>query len=229
MQLKHHQSETLSGWLFILPSVLGFGLLTLVPIVFSLVMSFTDWNFLDGLKGFHFIGFNNFIDMWSDRWFTDSLKNNLIFVGATVPTIMVLSLLTAIGLNNGAFFKSPIRLMVFMPYVSSVVAIAVVWGILYNPSQGPINAFLQGLGISDPPGWLASTAWALPAIIIMNIWASVGYNMIIYLAGLQNIPKDLYEASKIDGAGPVGSFFHITVPLLSPTTFFVLITSIIHS
>lgn len=229
MKLKHHQSEMLAGWLFIGPSVLGFGVLTLIPIVFSLAMSFTDWNFLDGIKGFRFVGLDNFIQMWHDRWFTDSLINNLIFVAATVPAIMILSLLTAVGLNNGAFLKSPIRLMVFMPYVSSVVAISVVWGVLYNPSQGPINGFLQSIGISDPPGWLASTTWALPAVIVMNIWSSIGYNMVIYLAGLQNIPKDLYEAAKIDGAGPVASFFRVTIPLLSPTTFFILIMSIIHS
>ncbi|MEW9671159.1 carbohydrate ABC transporter permease [Ammoniphilus sp. 3BR4] len=229
MQLKHNQVEALSGWLFILPSVLGFGLLTLVPIVFSLVISFTDWNFLNGLKAFHFVGFDNYINMWSDRWFTDSLINNLIFVSATVPLTIVISLLIAMGLNKGAFLKTPIRLMVFMPYISSMVAVAIVWGVLYDPSRGPINAFLHSIGIKDLPQWLASSTWALPAIIILTVWANVGYNMVIYLAGLQNIPKDLYEAAKMDGAGPIASFFHVTLPMLSPTTFFVVITSIIQS
>lgn len=229
VRFKHNQVEALSGWLFILPSVIGFGILTLVPILFSLVISFTDWNFLEGLANLRFIGFSNYREMWSDRWFTDSLINNMIFTAVTVPVTMALSLLTAIGLNKGVFFKNPIRLMVFMPYISSVVAISIVWGILFNPSQGPINGILQQLGIQDPPGWLASTTWALPAIILISIWANIGYNMVIYLAGLQNIAKDLYEAAKIDGAGPVAGFFHITLPSLSPTTFFVLITSIIHS
>lgn len=229
MRLKHQQIETLSGWLFILPSLAGFGVLTLLPILFSLVISFTDWNFLAGLQGIRFVGFANFVKMWSDRWFIDSLVNNLLYAGITVPVTIVLSLLTAIGMNKGVFFKTPIRLMIFMPYISSIVAISIIWGVLYHPSQGPINAFLSGLGVENVPKWLASSTWALPAIIIMGIWANIGYNMVIYLAGLQNIPKDFYEAAKIDGAGAISSFWHITVPSLSPTTFFVLITSIIHS
>jgi len=229
LRLRHHQTETLSGWLFILPSLLGFFILIIGPILFSLVISFTNWNFLEGMKGIQFIGFDNFIKMWGDRWFTDSMKNNLVYALITVPATMIISLLTAIGLNRGVFFKSGIRLMIFMPYISSIVAISIVWGVLYNPSQGPINAFLYSIGISDPPRWLASTDWALPAIIIMSIWAAIGYNMVIYLAGLQSIPRTLYEAAKIDGAGAFRSFQHITVPMLSPTTFFVLVTNIIYS
>lgn len=229
MRLKHHQVETLSGWLFILPSLLGFGILMIIPILFSFFISFTDWNFLEGLKGIRFIGFENFTKMWSDRWFTDSLKNNAFYAAVTVPVTMVLSLLTAIGLNKGVFFKNTIRLMIFMPYISSIVAISIVWSVLYNPSMGPINSILLSIGIDDPPSWLASSEWALPSIIIMSIWATIGYNMVIYLAGLQNIPGTLYEAAKIDGAGPIARFFNITIPMLSPTTFFVLITSIIQS
>lgn len=223
------RSESLAGWLFVLPAVIGFGVLTIIPIVFSLVISFSEWNFLDGVGGIRFIGFDHYINMWSDKWFTDSLKNNLIFAVVTVPVTMVLSLLTALALNKGVFFKSPIRLLIFMPYVSSIVAVSIVWGTLYNPSMGPINAFLSSIGIANPPGWLASMEWALPAIMIMTIWANIGYNMIIYLAGLQGIPKDLYEAARIDGAGAFRTFRNITIPLLSPTTFFVLITNIIQS
>ncbi|MGP4079185.1 carbohydrate ABC transporter permease [Pseudalkalibacillus sp. R45] len=221
--------ETLAGWLFILPCLVGFGLLTLVPILFSLIISFTDWNFLNGIQGIQFVGFENFIKMWSDKWFTDSLFNNIVFTLITVPCTMILALVTAVLLNDKTFLKSPIRLMIFLPYISSIVAVAVVWAILYSPSQGPINAFLRSIGISDPPGWLSDSSWALPAIIILTVWMNVGYNMIIYLAGLQGIPKELYEAAKIDGAGPIKSFFKITVPMLSPTSFFVLITCIIQS
>lgn len=226
---KPRQMEAIAGWLFILPSALGFTLLTLVPILFSLVISFTDWNYLSGLNGIRFTGLENFIVMWEDRWFTDSLKNNLIFVGGIVPATIVLSLLAALGLNGKAFLKTPIRLMIFMPYISSIVAASIAWGALYHPSYGPINGFLKSIGIADPPTWLASSKWALLAVMIMIVWSCIGYNMVIYLAGLQNIPKDLYEAGKIDGTGAVSEFRYITVPLLSPTTFFILITSIIHS
>ncbi|CAN7593528.1 MULTISPECIES: carbohydrate ABC transporter permease [unclassified Paenibacillus] len=224
-----NRSEALRGWLFIFPSLLGFGLFTFIPIIFSLVISFANWNFLEGFSGIEFVGFSNYTKMWSDHWFIDSLKNNLVFTCVTVPATIVLSLLSALALNKGAYLKSTFRMLIFMPHISSLVAISVVWGVLYNPSQGPINAFLRSLGISDPPGWLSSSTWALPAIMIMTIWSNIGYNMIIYLAGLQGIPKDLYEAAKIDGAGSRGCFFHITLPMLSSTTFFVLITSMIHS
>ncbi|TBL73929.1 sugar ABC transporter permease [Paenibacillus thalictri] len=229
IRLSQKRMDTLAGWSFILPSILGFSTLTVIPILLSLVISFTSWNFLDGLGGMKFIGFDNFKQLISDKWFKDSLTNNLLFVAGTVPATIVLSLLTAIAINKGVFLKAPIRLMIFMPYVSSIVAVSIVWGTLYNPSTGPINSFLRSIGIADPPGWLSASSWALPAIMIMTVWANIGYNMIIYLAGLQGISQDLYEAAKIDGAGPVTSFFNITVPLLSPTTFFVLITSIIHS
>jgi multiple sugar transport system permease protein len=227
--LTRASKETLAGWLFILPCLIGFGTLTLIPILFSFVISFTDWNFLNGIKGIEFVGFDNFIKMWSDKWFTDSLVNNVIFTLVTVPCTMILALITAVMLNDKTFLKAPIRLMIFLPYISSIVAVSVVWAILYSPSQGPINAFLRSVGIDNPPGWLSDSTWALPAIIILTVWMNVGYNMIIYLAGLQGIPKELYEAARIDGAGPVTIFFKITVPMLSPTSFFVLITCIIQS
>ncbi|CAG7647168.1 Lactose transport system permease protein LacF [Paenibacillus solanacearum] len=227
--MNAYKKEAFTGWLFIMPAIIGFGLLTVIPILFSLVISFTDWNFMEGLKGIRFTGFHNYTEMWSDPWFTDSLKNNLIFAVTTVPCIMIFSLLTAVGLNHGAFFKTPLRMIIFMPYVSSIVAVSLVWALLYSPSQGPINQALRGFGIENPPGWLSDPKWALAAIIIMSVWAAIGYNMVIYLAGLQSIPKDLYEAASIDGAGKVKQFFSVTIPLLSPTTFFVLITCIIHS
>jgi multiple sugar transport system permease protein len=114
-----------------------------------------------------------------------------------------------------------------MPYVTSVVAISVVWGLLYRPSEGIINSFLRGVGISDPPGWISSTTWALPAVIIIGAWGLIGYTMVLYLAGLQGIPKDLYEASEVDGAGKWTQLLHITVPMLRPTTFFIVITLVI--
>lgn len=229
VRLQQRHKEALTGWLFISPAIAGFGTLTIAPILFSLAISFTDWNFLNGLQGMRFTGVHNYTAMWTDKWFTDSLHNNFVFTVATVPVIAVAALLTAAALNQGAFFKTTLRLIIFMPYVTSIVAISLIWGLLYSPRQGPVNELLKYMGVVHPPGWLADTAWALPAVIIMSIWASIGFNMVIYLAGLQNIPKDLYEASNIDGAGVIQQFFNITLPMLSPTTLFVLITAIIHS
>jgi multiple sugar transport system permease protein len=223
------KSEALTGWMFILPAIAGLAVFMIIPMILSLIISLTDWNYLDGISGIRITGFDNYVSMWKDEWFIASLKNNFVFALVTVPATMLFSLLSALALNRGVFLKKSIRLMMFIPYVSSMVAVSIVWSNLFNPTQGPINHFLRSMGMDNPPGWLSTTEWALPAIMIMTIWYNIGYNMIIYLAGLQNIPRDLYEAAKIDGAGPFRSFSNITLPLLSPTTFFVLITCIINS
>ncbi|XID96160.1 carbohydrate ABC transporter permease [Paenibacillaceae bacterium WGS1546] len=229
LKLSRRKKESLTGWLFILPSLGGFLVFTLIPVLLSLLLSFTSWNFLSGIGSIHFIGLDNYVRMWDDTRFIASLRNNALFTLAVVPSVMLLSLLAALALNRSVYLKSAIRLMIFMPYVSSIVAVSIVWGILLNPSQGPVNALLRSLGIADPPGWLASSAWALPAVILISVWINVGYNMIIYLAGLQGIPKDLYEAASIDGAGAYRQFRNVTLPMLSSTTFFVMITTIISS
>lgn len=229
IKLNRQRKESMAGWLFILPSLIGFLIFTLVPVLLSLLLSFTKWNFLSGIGSIEFIGLDNYTAMWGDSRFIASLRNNALFTLVVVPAVMLLSLLAALALNKKSYLKSPIRLMIFMPYISSIVAVSIVWGILLNPSQGPVNAFLRSLGIADPPGWLASSAWALPAIMLITIWINIGYNMIIYLAGLQGIPQDLYEASSIDGAGPFKQFMNVTLPMLSSTTFFVMITTIINS
>lgn len=119
--------------------------------------------------------------------------------------------------------------MIYLPYISSLVAVSVVWLNLFSPSYGPINTILQSLGVANPPGWVTSSEWALPALMIISVWQSVGYYMVIFVAGLQGISPSYYEAAKIDGANGFQSFFKITIPMLTPTIFFVLITSIINS
>lgn len=229
LKLNRRKKESLTGWFFILPSFAGFLVFTLIPVLLSLLLSFTDWNFLSGVGSIHFIGLDNYVRMWDDARFTASLRNNALFTLIVVPSVMLFSLLAALALNRNVYLKSAVRLMIFMPYVSSIVAISIVWGILLNPSQGPVNSLLRSLGIADPPGWLASSSWALPAVILISVWINVGYNMIIYLAGLQGIPRDLYEAASIDGAGAYRQFRNVTLPMLSSTTFFVMITTIISS
>ncbi|MEK3723015.1 carbohydrate ABC transporter permease [Paenibacillus sp. FSL H8-0034] len=224
--LRKHKEE-LTGYLFVLPNMLGLIGLTLLPILFSVMLSFTEWNFLAGFSALKWVGLDNYKAMWQDQWFIKSLTNNLIYVAVTVPLIMLIALPTALILNRRVYLKKLIRLMIFMPYVSSVVAVSVVWGLLYRPSDGIINSFLKGVGISDPPGWISSTTWALPAIIIIGAWGLIGYTMVLYLAGLQGIPQDLYEASDVDGASPWTQLLHVTIPMLRPTTFFIVITLMI--
>jgi multiple sugar transport system permease protein len=224
--LRKHKEEW-TGYLFIMPNMVGLIGLTLLPILFSVMLSFTEWSFLGGFDAIKWVGLDNYMAMLNDDWFLRSLRNNLIYVVVTVPLIMVIALPTALILNNQVYLKKIIRMMIFMPYVTSVVAISVVWGLLYRPSEGVINSFLRGVGISDPPGWISSTTWALPAVIIIGAWGLIGYTMVLYLAGLQGIPKDLYEASEVDGAGKWTQLLHITVPMLRPTTFFIVITLVI--
>ncbi|MDF2595926.1 MAG: sugar transporter permease [Clostridia bacterium] len=216
-------------YVFIAPNFIGFFVFILLPVLFSLVVAFTNFNIFEGFENTQFVGLGNFIEMFRDQWFLDALKNNLIYTVCTIPVLIGVSVILATILNNKVYFSNAIRVMIFIPYIASIVAISAIWMILFNPSQGIINAFLRSIGISNTPGWLGSLEWALPAIIIVGIWMGLGYNVVIYMAGLQGIPKDLYEAAQIDGASSFQTFRYVTVPMLKNTTFFLLITNIITS
>jgi multiple sugar transport system permease protein len=145
----------------------------------------------------------------------------------TVPIYMMISMALAILIDRFVYMKGYFKVAYFMPYISNIVAVAVVWQVLFQPSYGPINEILRTLGMSNPPKWIADPNFALISIMLISIWISIGFNLIIYIAGLQAIPKDLYEAADIDGANGWTKFRRITLPLLSPTSFFLLVTGII--
>ena len=220
--------ETMAGLLFISPMVLLATVLTIIPILLSGIISFTDWNFIAGFESIKFIGFDNYTKMFADDDFLKSLNNNLLLM-LVIPVSLFISLILAVLINNSTYFKNFFKVIYFMPFISSFVAVAVLWRVLFHPSSGPINNFLMSIGISNPPAWLADPSFSLISVMIIMIWAGVGFEMIIFMAGLQNISKDLYEAADIDGASKVRQFFKITIPLLSPTTFFLLITGIVGS
>ncbi|MNI24015.1 Lactose transport system permease protein LacF [compost metagenome] len=220
--------ETLTGYVFIGPMVIGLSVLTLFPIIASIILSFTDWNFVAGLSKTKFVGFDNFTHLFSDGIFIKSLVNNIIFM-LVVPITLIISLVLAVIINKKVYFKDFFKVVYFMPYISSVVAVAIVFQVLFHPTYGPVNQTLMSLGIANPPQWLADPTFALYSVMAIMIWIGVGYNLIIYIAGLQSIPKDLYEAADIDGASPWKQFTKITFPLLSPTSFFLLVTGIIGS
>jgi multiple sugar transport system permease protein len=214
------------AYAFLLPNFIGFVVFTFLPVIFVLVLSVTDWN---GSKSMTFVGLKNFIRLFGDSDFKISFLNTVIYTFGSVPVIIVLSMGLAIVLNKGIKGAKLFRAFHFFPYISSIVAVAVVWQFMYNADLGPINQFLKAIGIINPPKWISSSQWALPAVMIMTIWRSVGYYMIIFLAGLQTVPSSLYEAAIIDGANNWKKFWHITIPLLHPTTFFVSIMCIINS
>lgn len=214
---------------FILPSFLGFLVFTLIPVIISFVVSFTEWNFMQGFSGIKFAGLKNYIRLFSDDWFLVSYRNNFFFTLITVPALIALGLVVAVILNKYVFGGGALRIMFFIPYIASVVAVCTVWMVLFQPSYGPINQTLMAMGIKNPPKWLADFNWSLISVMIVYVWQQVGYFAIVFLAGLKGIPEDVYEAASIDGAGPFRQFFNITIPMVSPTTFFLTVMGIIGS
>ena len=188
---KLKRKNTLIAWSFIAPNFIGFLIFTLVPVVFSLILAFMKW---DSFSTPEFVGLQNFTRMLSDDTFWISLKNTFLYTIGVVPLTLICSLGLAILLNQKIKGVKFFRTAFFFPYVTSLVAIAVVWSMLFHPTMGPINQFLRVV-IENPPGWLSSSDWALTAIIIVSVWRGMGYYMILYLAGLQGISKELYEAA----------------------------------
>ena len=212
------------GYLLISPFYLFFLLFIFIPIMINLLLSFTQFN----LRSIAFIGIQNYINLFTDSFFLISLRNTAVYTFFTLVFTMVLSLLAAVFLNQRIFGKSLFRTCFFLPYVTSMVAVSMVWFWMYEPSHGVINKVLGLFGIQGKL-WLYDVNWALPAIIIMSVWKYIGYYMVIYLAGLQSIPGYLYEAATVDGASGVQKFFRITVPMLQPVTFFLFVTGMINN
>jgi len=220
------RKETLAGFLFVSPMLLGVTVLVLIPIIATFILSFSNWNFVIGFKGFEWAGMEHFQKLFRDPTFLKSFRNNLIFL-LTVPVYLIVSLLLAIIIDKQVYLKSYFKVAYFMPYISSVVAVAIVWQVLFHPSFGPVNQFLMSIGIENPPKWIADPDYALISVMMISVWISIGYNLIVYIAALQSIPRELYEAADIDGANGWVKFKSVTLPMLSPTTFFLMITGII--
>ncbi|GIO98887.1 ABC transporter permease [Paenibacillus lautus] len=218
--------EQIAGYLFVAPLMLGLFILTLIPVIGSLLLSFTNWNFVAGMGAIKFAGLSNFVTLFKDSAFMQSLVNNLVFI-ITVPVTMILALVLSVLIDRQVYLKGAFKVIYFLPYISSIVAVAMVWQVLFHPSLGPVNNALMSLGIDNPPKWLADIDFALPSLMMIQVWILLGYNIIIYIAGLQSIPRDLYEAAEIDGANAWVKFRSITLPCISPTTFFLLVTGII--
>ena len=220
------RGEAIAGYLLLLPNIVGFLVFSSLPVLATLLISTLHW---DMIRTPTFVALQNYQQLlFDDPVFWQVLGNTVYYVVGTVPADIVLSLLLALALNAQIRGISIFRAIFFIPVISSAVAVAVMWQWLYNTDFGLIDFALGFLGVKAIP-WLSSTAWAMPALIIMAIWKHLGYNMIIYLAGLQGIPTTLYEAAAIDGANRWNAFRFITVPLLTPTTFFILVISIINS
>jgi multiple sugar transport system permease protein len=211
---------------FLAPNLLGFLVFTMIPIGIGIGMAFFNW---DGANEPVFNDISNFARMFRDSQFQNALVVTFLYTALTVPVTIVLSLLVASLLTVKIRLTTLYRSIFFFPYIASIVAVAVVWQFLYHADMGPINEFLRSIGIAEPPRWTSSKDTALIAVAIMNIWRSVGYYMVLYIAGIVGIPAVYYEAAAVDGASVLQKFWHITLPMLSPTTFFIVIISIINS
>ncbi len=215
------RQQGVAAWLLALPFVLLFVVFSLGPVLASLGMSFTDMRRIDIRNPFavEFIGLDNYIKLVQDPLFRKVTLNTLLYLVLGVPATMVVALLVALGINRVERFKGFLRVGYYLPVVTSIVAVSVVWKFLYRDNGGLFNTLLGTIGI-DGPGWLDSTTLSLPSLVVMAVWRNFGTLMVIFLAGLQTIPQEVSEAAEVDGASGWSRFRHITLPMLRPTLLF---------
>lgn len=215
-----------SAWLFVIPALIPLIVFWIYPILRSIYISFTDWDYMS--PNYNFVFFDNFIALFKDQRFYDALWNTVVFtIGTLIPTI-VLGLLLALLMQKSFKGSGIIKFILFSPWVTPTVAVSIVWTWIYDPSSGIANAILDFLGL---PGlqWIKSSQTAMIAVIIVTVWKSLGYAMIFYLSALEKVPKELYEASGMDGAKSWQRFRDVTIPCISPTTFFLMIITMVNS
>jgi multiple sugar transport system permease protein len=224
------RKETRAAWLMSAPAILLLLIFLVTPFVLAIALAFTNQRLIPNPNlPTMFVGLRNFVRLLTDSTFHRAIVNNIYFTGVVVPIQTALALALAMLVNMRLKFTNAFRTVYFSPVVITMVVVSIVWYLLYNPEQGFINRFLQTISFGAWPkiAWIHSTTWALPAIMILSIWQGVGFQMIIFLAGLQEIPKELYEVCDVDGATKWQRFWNVTLPLLRNTTLFVVISTTI--
>ena len=217
-----------TAYVFLAPGLILFAIFTVFAVVYSFYLSFHEWNVLEPMKPFVFL--DNYARLLTDARFHRAVLNTIFYTVLSVPLTMMAGLLIALLLNTGVKMRGLYRTLYYIPNITPLVVAAIIWKWVYQGDYGLLNYYLRQIGLIDSPIlWLSDPNLAMPAVILMSVWGGAGYHMVIYLAGLQAIPEDYYDAAKVDGANLLQQFRHITFPLLSPTTFFLLITSIIGS
>jgi multiple sugar transport system permease protein len=224
-------AESRAGWAFVTPALALIGVFFVVPVAGAFVLSFTDFDLysIGGPGNTRFVGLDNYRDLLTTPLFWTALRNTLYFVLVGGPLSVAVSLAAALLVNAKAVRLKPFfRAAFFAPWITTLVAVALLWRYIYHPQYGLLNAAIGVFGLG-PVDWLGDPAWAMPSIILLSVWKNFGYNMLIFLAGLQSIPEELYEAAALDGAGAWHRFRHVTVPMLGPTLVFVGIVTMITS
>jgi multiple sugar transport system permease protein len=212
------------GYLFVLPYVIFFLSMIAYPLGFSVYLAFHEWKLVSAEKPF--VGLDNFVRMYQDELFRTALGNTVKFLVVNIPITVVVALVLAVALNAGIRGRSFFRTAYFLPYVTAGVVIALIWKWMFSTEGGFVNTLLGALRLPRIP-WLTSTFWSMPTIALMVAWKQMGFYVVLYLGGLQGIPRHLYEAAEVDGANPLQRFWYITVPLLTPITVLVVILSTI--
>jgi multiple sugar transport system permease protein len=223
---RKRRTEALWGFAFLTPQLIGLVVFMLGPLIFALVLSFSSW---DGFGSRTFVGLQNFIGVWKNPQLRQSWSNTAWFTVLQVPGLMITGFFFAFFIQKAGRLKPFYRIFFFAPQVTSTVAVAAIWLWLLNPEISPLNALLKSLGVPNPPDWLQNPRTVIPAIALVSIWQGLGYMIVMFIAGLENISPTLMEAADIDGASEWQKLRRITVPLLSPTILFLSITSIIGS
>jgi ABC-type sugar transport system permease subunit len=221
---RRERREWLLFALLIGPNLLLFGVFTYWPLLSNAYLSFVRWNFLR--PRMPFVWFDNYVDVFTSAQFWTIVRNTLTFTVCSVGLTLLLGLALALLLNQPLRSRDAARAVLFSPTIMSGAVVAVVWSYIFDPRYGLIDQILGLAGLSSPD-WLGTTAWAMPAVIIVYVWKNLGYAVVIYLAGLQGIPRELYDAARVDGAGPWPRFRHVTLPGLSPVAFFLSVTSLL--
>lgn len=223
---KLQRRNDILGYAFLAPNLIGFIVFTLIPFVYALYISFFKW---DGITDKVFVGLDNYLALLKDSGFRIAMKNTLIYTVLNVSTTIVAGLALALAVHSVKHLKTLFRTTLFLPNMVTISSIVIVWQAFYHPTYSPFSMILRTFGVENPPQWIGDPKWAMLCIIIMSIWLNAGYYMVLFLAALNNIPSHYYEAADIDGAGIWKKFWRITLPMLSPTTFFVVIMAIINS
>jgi multiple sugar transport system permease protein len=217
--------ESVAGYLFILPFLAGFLLFNVFPLFYQLFLSMTDFNTLDGRHASHVVWFANFLSVFRDEIALSSYVRTFAYVVIFVLGINISGLALAMALNREFYGKKLATTLIIVPYVSNVVAVAIVWLFLFNPFDGPVNRLLHMLGIQNPPLWFGGVNTSLPLLAVVAVWHNLAFQTVVCLAALQGVPKELYEACMIDGGSAWQRFRNVTLPLISPQMFFLITTS----
>lgn len=224
MKRTKEMKETLTGYAFVAPALIVFTVLIAFPLIASILLSFTEWNFLSGIENIKWVGLSNFANLLQDKRFVWGVKNTFIYAITTVPISIAIALVLAYVLNSDRVYgKKILRLCFFIPYISSAVALAAVFKAMFR-ENGAINMILTEIfSMSHGLSWFSDFSLNKIPIIIFVIWSHIGFELIVYMAALQNVPKSLYEAADLDGASSFKKFWNITFPMISPTTFYLVI------